>query len=120
MEKMETQRSRSVLYDHLHKAKEGRVEDDLNSNYAEDVVFLSNYGVYHGLDGARYLAKLLNQQLPEARFHYDLIQVEGELGFLKWSAEAGNGNTVTDGADSFVIRDGKIVAQTIYYTYSKS
>jgi len=41
--------------------------------------------------------------------------VEGELGFLEWSAR-GSGAEVEDGADSYLIRDGRIVAQTIHYT----
>jgi hypothetical protein len=108
--------ARNVLDDHLEKARNGDIDEDLIRNYAEDVVFLGNYGVHYGHEGARYLADLLMRQLPEATFSYDLIQADGEFGFLKWSAEAANGRQVEDGADSFVIRDGKIVAQSIYYT----
>lgn len=40
---------------------------------------------------------------------------QGEVGFLEWTAEA-DGGRVDDGADSYVIRNGRIVAQTIHYT----
>lgn len=112
----DTRTARAVLDDHLTKAKQGSIEDDLKENYDEDLVLLGNYGVHRGHEGARYLADLLMEQLPDAQFSYDTIQTEGEFGFLQWSAEASNGTRVDDGADSFVIRDGKIVAQTIYYT----
>ena len=39
----------------------------------------------------------------------------GEVGYLEWTAD-GPTARVRDGADSFVIRDGRIVAQTIHYT----
>jgi hypothetical protein len=41
--------------------------------------------------------------------------VVGELAFLKWTARCPRAE-VGDGADSFWIRDGRIVAQTIHYT----
>lgn len=39
----------------------------------------------------------------------------GRFAFLEWTATE-TGAKVEDGADSFVIEDGKIVAQTIHYT----
>jgi hypothetical protein len=44
------------------------------------------------------------------------VMAEGEMGFLEWTAEAENGARVTDGADSYLIRDGRIRAMTIHYT----
>lgn len=105
-----------VLKDHLDKARQGKIEEDLQQNYSEEVVFLGNYGIHHGHHGARYLADLLIEQLPNAQFDYKIVQVEGEIGFLQWTAAASDGKHVEDGADSFVVRDGKIIAQTIYYT----
>jgi hypothetical protein len=43
------------------------------------------------------------------------VIVERDVGFLKWSAESDT-YLVTDGADSYVIQDGYIRAQTIHYT----
>ncbi|MCW8195127.1 nuclear transport factor 2 family protein [Proteobacteria bacterium 005FR1] len=108
--------AQEVLEDHLEKARQGEIEGDLRQNYAEEVVFLGNYGIHHGHRGARDLAQLLKKQLPDAEFEYCIVQVEGEFGFLQWTAEASNGAHVDNGADSFVIRGGKIIAQTIYYT----
>ena len=38
------------------------------------------------------------------------------MGFLEWTGEADNGARVEDGADSYLIRDGRIHAMTIHYT----
>ncbi|HEX7025746.1 MAG TPA: nuclear transport factor 2 family protein [Gammaproteobacteria bacterium] len=110
----------NILRDHLEKARLGKIEDDLARNYAEDVVLLTGYGVHRGHEGARDLEQLLQRQLPDARFTYRTIEVEGDVGFLEWSATSSNGNYVNDGADSYVIRNGRIVAQTIHYTVYNS
>lgn len=117
---MKTRTVYDVLNDHLEKARFGEIEDDLARNYAEDVVLLTGYGIHHGHDGARDLDKLLQRQLPDAEFTYQTVETEGDVGFLEWSATSSNGNYVTDGADSYVIRDGRIVAQTIHYTVYNS
>lgn len=113
---MERRTTYAVLRDHLDKAREGSIDDDLANNYAEDVVFLTGYGVHRGHAGARNLEKLLQRQLPDAQFTYRTVEVEDGVGFLEWSATSSNGNYVNDGADSYVVRNGRIVAQTIHYT----
>jgi hypothetical protein len=97
-------------------ALEWDFETDLARNFAEDVVLLTGYGIYHGHDGVRAKARLLGEQLPQGRWTYRTVMAEGELGFLGWSAEADNGARVLDGADSYLIKDGLIHAMTIHYT----
>lgn len=106
---------REVLDDHLRLALEWRFEEDMERNYAPDVLFLSGHGVHRGHAGLLELAHLLEEELPEGTFVYHNVLVEGEVGFLEWTG-TGKGARVRDGADSFLIRDGKIVAQTIHYT----
>lgn len=117
---MERRTAYAVLRDHLEKARQWSIEDDLAENYAGSVLFLTGYGVHRGHDGARTLAELLQKQLPDAQFTYRTIEVEDDIGFLEWTAISSNGNYVNDGADSFVIRKGQIVAQTIHYTVYNS
>lgn len=118
-EKKETrseQRSaREVLDDHLWQSKYGTLEESLKRNFAEDVVILTGHGVFRGHDGMRECIRQLQSELPDAQFKYHTILVERDTGFLKWTAQ-GASHCVPDGADSYVIRDGKIVAQTIHYT----
>ena len=104
-----------VLDDHLRESQEGSIDEDLARNYAEDVVILSRRGVHRGHDGLKHLNQLLMEELPGASFESRLRLVEGEVGFLEWAARA-DGARVRGGADSYLIRDGKIIAQTIHYT----
>jgi ketosteroid isomerase-like protein len=104
--------AKEVLEDHLALAAAGDWRTDLERNVADDIVVL---GAFEGRDQIRVLAELLDAQLPDARFEYTTVLVRGEIGYLEWTADA-TGARVRDGADSFVIRDGRIVAQTIHHT----
>ncbi len=111
--------TRQVFEDHLRIGTEGTVEEDIERNYASTVVILSGDGVRHGHDGLREQAHQLQGELPNCTFHYGTQLVEGEVAFLEWTAEA-DGARVRDGADSYLIRDGQIIAQTIHYTVEPS
>lgn len=104
-----------MLDDHLRLAAEGRVDEDLERNYAPDVVVLIRDGVHHGHDGVRRLADRLEDELPDAAFTYTHVLAERRFGLLEWTAEA-DGARVRDGVDAFVIEDGRVVAQTISYS----
>jgi hypothetical protein len=106
---------REVLDDHLALAAAGDWVTDLERNVADDVVVLTGFGVFEGRDQVRVLAELLDAQLPHARFEYTTVALRGDVAYLEWRADA-DGARVRDGADSFVIREGRIVAQTIHYT----
>jgi hypothetical protein len=57
--------------------------------------------------------------LPEHEaFQYTYRSVEGRMAFLEWTYEDGV-SRVRDGADSYLIENGKIVAQTIHYTVER-
>lgn len=104
-----------VFDDHLHLAAQHRFDEDIDRNVAPDCVILERRGVFHGRDGARELARLLEEELPDAPYTYTNRLVAGRVAFLEWTAEAAH-TRVRDGADSFVIENGWIVAQTIHYT----
>ena len=104
-----------VFEDHLRLAGEHRFEADIARNVAPDIVILERRGIFRGREGARELARLLEQELPDAPYTYTNRLVEGRVAFLEWTAEAETAR-VRDGADSFVIERGWIVAQTIHYT----
>ena len=97
------------------KRLKGDVEGDIKENFATDVIILSSYGVFKGHEGVRDSAARLAKDLGEAKFIYNHTQIEANYAFLEWSAKQGK-NGVRDGADSFVIEDGKIVLQTIHYS----
>lgn len=96
------------------------VEEDMRRNVSEDIVILFNRGAFRGHEGVRELARMLIEELPEHRsFEYTYRAVEGRMAFLEWAYEDDNVR-VRDGADSYLIEDGKIVAQTIHYTIEEN
>lgn len=110
--------TREVFEDHLRLRSQGRVEDDLARNYAENVTLLCEFGPMTGRRAVRKSARRLGLQLPEAEFEFPTKAVEGEYAFLVWTARSRDFE-VEHGADSFVIRDGRIVMQTIFYRLSR-
>jgi hypothetical protein len=104
-----------VFEDHLRLAGEHQFEQDIERNVSPDIIILERRGIFRGREGARELARLLEEELPNAPYLYTNRLVEGRIAFLEWTSEAEHAR-VRDGADSFVIESGWIVAQTIHYT----
>jgi hypothetical protein len=104
-----------VIDDHLELAAAGEWRKDLDRNVADDVVVLTGFGVFEGRDQVRVLAELLEHQVPGGNFEYTAVIVHRDVAFLEWTAH-GPTARVRDGADSFVVRNGRIAVQTIHYT----
>jgi hypothetical protein len=122
MEDLSSRTAQEVLDDHLkldeHFGEDWQriVDEDIRRNVSEDIVVLINRGTFRGHQGVRELARMLGEELPEHRaFEYTYIAVEGRMAFLEWAYEDASVR-VRDGADSYLIEGGKIVAQTIHYT----
>ena len=124
MEDLSSRPAHEVLDDHLNLAEhwggeggfERGFEEEIRRNVSEDIVILINRGTFHGHEGVRHLARMLGEELPEHRsFEYTYRAVEGRMAFLEWAYEDDK-VMVRDGADSYLIENGKIVAQTIHYT----
>jgi hypothetical protein len=124
MEDLSTRTAQEVLDDHLNLTEHFGaeedwrriVEEDIRRNISEDIVILINRGTFRGDEGVRELARMLGEELPEhSSFEYTYKAVEGRMAFLEWTYEDSNVK-VRDGADSYLIEDGKIAAQTIHYT----
>ena len=124
MEDLSSRSAPEVLDDHLTLAEnwggevgfERGLEEDLLGNCSEELVVLINRGTFHGHKRYRQLAHMLGEELPEHRsFEYTYTAVEGRMAFLEWAYEDEDVR-VRDGADSYLIENGKIVAQTIHYT----
>ncbi|MFF0271473.1 nuclear transport factor 2 family protein [Kribbella sp. NPDC004536] len=115
--------AREVLDDHLNIANEWTgtsledvLAEDIRRNVSEDIVILINRGTFRGHDGVRELALMLADELPEhGAFEYTYVVTDGRMGFLEWTYQDSKVQ-VRDGADSYLIEDGLIVAQTIHYT----
>ncbi|MPV36990.1 nuclear transport factor 2 family protein [Georgenia subflava] len=112
--------TREVLESHLAHRKAGDLEADLAENYQDDVALVSwGEGTGRGKDEIRRRAEVLSSYLGEGAFAYEEVLVEGEVGMLRWTGRAPE-VAVRDGVDSFVVRDGLIVAQTIYYSVQET
>jgi ketosteroid isomerase-like protein len=85
--------------------------DDILSDYTEDSVLFTPNGPVRGLAGLRgFFEAFIKGATPEMMAAYQLIRhdVGGEIAYIVWKAEP----FVPLATDTFVVRDGKIVAQT--------
>ena len=124
MEDLSSRTAQEVLDDHLNTDEHFGVEqdwrriveEDIRRNVSEEIVILINRGTFRGHEGLRSLAWMLGEELPEHRaFEYIYRAVEGRMALLECAYEDDQVR-VRDGADSYLIEGGKIVAQTIHYT----
>jgi hypothetical protein len=111
--------TQDVFQSHLRLRSAHAVEEDLSENYADDVVLLCEFGVLHGRDAIRRSADRLAWQVKNAKFEYVTQFVSGEYAFLRWRATSPD-MRIEEGADSFVIRNGRIVMQSVYYSDPKN
>lgn len=103
---MSTDETKAVL-DHHTVALEGGDLDDIMSDYTEDSVFISNLGgVMKGLDAIRGVFAMTVGGM--AGYEAGIEHVDGDIAFVTWKAEG-----IALGTDTFVVRDGKIAAQTV-------
>jgi hypothetical protein len=108
-----------VFHSHLYYRLQGDLDGDIKENYAPNVVIISSGGSYHGHQGAKDSARHLADSIGDSTFTYRHTIVEENYAFLEWTASSGD-TKVCDGADSFIINNGKIIQQTIHYTPSKT
>ena len=107
-----TEQTEKTLLHHLQAFGEGDI-DAILSDYAEDAVLISPDGLLRGHGEIRPLFEKLGDMLPPGS-SFELLQqiIEGEVVYIVWSAES-SGYNIPLGTDTFIIRDGKIVTQTL-------
>jgi ketosteroid isomerase-like protein len=83
------------------------------SDYAPGAVLFTRERPLRGADAIRPLFQSMIAEFsrPGARFNMKEQFVEGEYAYILWTAETSE-NVYEMGTDTFVIRDGKIVAQS--------
>ncbi len=102
-----------VLNHHLKCFGEGDLQGIL-SDYAPGAVLFTPDGPLKGADAMRPLFQAMFAEFgkPGAVFNMKQQSVEGEYAYILWSAETAD-NVYEVGSDTFVVRDGKIVAQSL-------
>jgi ketosteroid isomerase-like protein len=101
-----------VLNNHLKCFGDGDLEGIL-SDYAPEAVMFTTEGPLEGIQEIKPLFQAMIAEFgkPGASFHMKHRTVEGDFAYILWSAETAD-NLYEVGTDTFVVRDGKIVAQS--------
>jgi ketosteroid isomerase-like protein len=104
--------TKDVLSNHLKCFGEGDLKGIL-SDYAPGAVLFTSNGPLRGVDEIRPLFQAMIAEFgkPGARFSMKQQLVEGDYAYILWAAETAD-NVYELGTDTFVVRDGKIVAQS--------
>ena len=101
------------VIDHHLKAFGERDLKGVLSDYAPGAVFFTQHGPLRGPDAIRPLFQAMIAEFakPGAAFSMQTQFVEGDYAYIVWTAETAD-NVYELGTDTFVVRDGKIVAQS--------
>jgi ketosteroid isomerase-like protein len=104
--------TKDVLDHHLKCLGEGDLKG-LLSDYAPGIVLFMPDGPLRGADAIRPFFEALFAEFgrPGAAFSLKQQSVEGDYAYILWTAETAD-NVYELGTDTFVVRDGKIVAQS--------
>ena len=101
----------SVVRHHLTAFLEEQGLDAILSDYADDAFLLSESDAYCNKLAIRGFFEGFVAALPPgaiSRFTLRTLRVQGDVAYITWSA----GIEMPLGTDTFVVRQGKIVAQT--------
>jgi ketosteroid isomerase-like protein len=104
--------TQTVLEHHLQCFGAGDL-DGILSDYAPDAVFFTPDGPLVGPDAIKqvFIAMFAEFGKPGASFEMLRQSVDGDYAYILWTAETAD-NVYEVGTDTFVVRDGKIVAQS--------
>jgi len=104
--------TKDVLDNHLRCFSKGDLEGIL-SDYAPSAVMFTPDGPLRGADAMRPLFQALIAEFgkPGAVFTMRQQIVEGDYAYILWTAETAD-NVYEVATDTFVVRDGKIAAQS--------
>ena len=101
----------AIVRNHLQAFVEQKGIDAILSDYDDNARFHSEARTYRGKREIGDFFASFIASLPAGavdRFSLRTLRVDGELAYITWSA----GREIPLGTDTFVVRNGKIVAQT--------
>ena len=105
-------RTEQTLLNHLQAFGRGDV-DAIMTDYDEAAVFIKQDGTLRGTDEIRSFFESLVADLPPGSA-LDVSEqiVEEDIAYIVWSGESEKVK-IPFATDTFIVRDGKIVAQTL-------
>ena len=106
------QTTRAILDRHLNAFFAYDVEGVL-ADYGKDIVFFTAGGQLTGVDAVRpfFETMIAEFRQPGSRFTMKQYDVAGDHGYIVWDAETRD-NVYDLATDTFVVRDGHIIAQS--------
>jgi ketosteroid isomerase-like protein len=104
--------TRDVINHHLRSFGEGDLSGIL-SDYAPGAILFTPEGPLRGTEGIRPLFQAMIAEFgkPGASFRMKQQFVAGDYAYILWTAETPD-NVYEVGTDTFVVREGKIIAQS--------
>ena len=104
--------TKEVVDNHLKCFGEGDIKGIL-SDYAPGAVLFTPEGPLRSVDAIKAFFHTLLAEFgkPGATFSLKHQSVEGDYGYILWTAETAD-NVYELGTDTFVVRDGRIVVQS--------
>ena len=104
--------TKDVLDHHTKALRDGDVNAVL-ADYASDAVFFTRDGAFKGLDAIRPLFSAIISEFrkPGTKVNRTQQLIDGDYAYILWTAETVD-NVYEMATDTFVVKDGKIVAQS--------
>jgi ketosteroid isomerase-like protein len=103
---MSTETTRAVL-DHHMAAMDAADVDGVLADYADDCIFISGDNILRGRDAVRNVfARVPAGMASQMNMQHSVC--DGDIAYIVWTMPNG-----AKGTDTFVLRDGKIVVQTV-------
>jgi ketosteroid isomerase-like protein len=100
----------SIVEHHLGALQAGDV-DEVMKDYADDAVMITaGMGVAEGTEALRTAFSMIPEGMF-AGFEITEMVVAGETAMVNWTTDS-----LSFGTDTFVVRDGKIMAQTVAFS----
>jgi ketosteroid isomerase-like protein len=108
-----SEQTAQVLERHMTAVDSGDI-DAILVDYVEDAVLLTSKGARRGHGQIKEVFEWLLANVFTAESSFTMIQqlIEGEIAYIVWSAESQR-YCVPLATDTYLIRDGKIVTQTL-------
>jgi ketosteroid isomerase-like protein len=102
-----------VLNHHLQALGNGNL-DEILDDYVEDSMLITPGGTVKGLRGIRAAFEgFLSGHFKPGTYEltFDARHVDGEVAYILWHAKCASAD-ISQGTDTFIVKDGKILVQT--------